>query len=160
MTPAAEKKLCKGGKGDMEGGIVRRAKLGFASQGEIPTPEALARQRVPSVASQTVTSTAKRTQGGDGPQRASVKGLSPRYGREMWAPTSLARRKAISMEPLGYGSREPTGSRPGHVTMAESGTREILWVLPRMGVGWHNRHTGRKPDGPEEVGCPHRVRKG
>jgi hypothetical protein len=56
--------------------LVRRAKLGFASQGQVLTPEALARHRVPSVASETVTSTAKRTQGGDGPQRASVKGLS------------------------------------------------------------------------------------
>ena len=57
--------------------LVRRAKLGFASQGQVLTPEALARHRVPSVASEAVTSTAKRTQGGDGPQRASVKGLSP-----------------------------------------------------------------------------------
>ena len=57
--------------------LVRRAKLGFASQGQVLTPEALARHRVPRVASEAVTSTAKRTQGGDGPQRASVKGLSP-----------------------------------------------------------------------------------
>jgi len=41
------------------------------------------------------------------------------------------------------------------VTKAAPGTREILWALPRMGVGWHNRHTGRKPNAPEEVGCPH-----
>jgi hypothetical protein len=24
-----------------------------------------------------------------------------------------------------------------------------------MGVGRHNRHTGRMPDGASEVGCPH-----
>ena len=83
-------------------------------------------------------------------------GIEPRYGREMWVPTSLARWKAISLEPLWlWLQRTHRGRRPGHVTTAESGTREILWVLPRMGVGWHNRHTGRKPDGPEEVGCPH-----
>ena len=83
-------------------------------------------------------------------------GIEPRYGREMWVPTSLARRKAISLEPRWlWLQRTHRGRRPGHVTTAESGTREILWVLPRMGVGWHNRHTGRKPDGPEEVGCPH-----
>ena len=57
--------------------LVRRAKLGFASQGQVLTPEALARHRVPSVASEAVMSPAKRTQGGDGPQRARVKGLSP-----------------------------------------------------------------------------------
>lgn len=57
--------------------LVRRAKLGFASQGQVLTPEALARHRVPRVASWKVTTTAKRTQEGDGPQCASVKGLSP-----------------------------------------------------------------------------------
>ena len=57
--------------------LVRRAKLGFASQGQVLTPEVLARHRVPRVASLKVTTTAKRTQGGDGPQCASVKGLSP-----------------------------------------------------------------------------------
>ena len=83
-------------------------------------------------------------------------GIEPRYGREMWVPTSLVRRKAISLEPLWlWLQRTHRGRRPGHVTTAESGTREILWVLPRMGVGWHNRHTGRKPDTPEEVGCLH-----
>ena len=57
--------------------LVRRAKLGFASQGQVLTPEVLARYRVLRVASLKVTTTAKRTQGGDGPQCASVKGLSP-----------------------------------------------------------------------------------
>ena len=57
--------------------LVRRAKLGFVSQGQVLTPEVLARYRVPRVASLKVTTTAKRTQGGDGPQCVSVKGLSP-----------------------------------------------------------------------------------
>jgi len=57
--------------------LVRRAKLGFASQGRVLTPEVLARYRVPRVASVKVTTPTKRTQGGDGPQCASVKGLSP-----------------------------------------------------------------------------------
>ena len=55
---------------------VRRAKLGVASQGQSLTPEALARHRVPRVASASVTALAKRTQGVHGPQCASVKGLS------------------------------------------------------------------------------------
>jgi hypothetical protein len=56
---------------------VRRVKLGFVSRRQVPAPEVLARHRVPSVASLSVTPVAKRTQGGDGPQRESVKGLSP-----------------------------------------------------------------------------------
>jgi len=61
--------------------LVRRAKLGFASQGQVLTPEVLARRRVPRVAPLKVTTTAKRTQEGDGPQCASVKGLSPVMNR-------------------------------------------------------------------------------
>jgi hypothetical protein len=57
--------------------LVRRAKLGFVSRRQVPAPEVLARHRVPSVASLSVTPVAKRTQGGDGPQCESVKGLSP-----------------------------------------------------------------------------------
>jgi hypothetical protein len=58
----------------MDAPLVRRAKLGFASQGQVLTPEALARHRVPRVAPASVTATAKRTQGVHGPQCASVKG--------------------------------------------------------------------------------------
>ena len=57
--------------------LVRRAKLGSASRGKKPAPKALVRHRVPSVASAVVTLTAKRTQGDDGLQCESVKGLSP-----------------------------------------------------------------------------------
>ncbi len=76
-------------------------------------------------------------------------GIEPRYERESWVPTPLAVRKATSKEPIRpWLWRTHRGRRPGHVTKAESGTREILWVLPRTGVGWHNRQTGRKPDAP------------
>src|SRR5262245_13644247 len=54
--------------------LERRAKLGCVSRGQNPASEALARHRVPSVASAKVTTSTKRTQGGDGPQCASVKG--------------------------------------------------------------------------------------
>ncbi len=54
----------------------RRAKLGCVSRRQMPAPEALARRRVPSVAPVSVTAPVKRTQGDDGPQCASVKGLS------------------------------------------------------------------------------------
>ena len=136
--------------------IVRRAKLGVVSRGKDPAPEALARHRVPRVASPAVTLAAKRTQGGDGRQCASVKGWSPVMDTQLWMPTWLCSRKAISREPSRpWLRRIHRGRRPWHVTKAAPGTREILWVLPGTGVGWHNRHTGRKPNDPEEVGCLH-----
>jgi hypothetical protein len=57
--------------------LVRRAKLGFVGGVQVPILEALARHQVLSVAVALVTGSSKRTQGGDGPQCASVKGLSP-----------------------------------------------------------------------------------
>ena len=136
--------------------IVRRAKLGVVSQGKNLAPEALAGHRVPSVASSSVTLAAKRTQGGDGLQCASVKGLSPVMDTQLWMPTWLCSRKAISREPSRpWLRRIHRGRRPWHVIKAASGTRELLWALPGTGVGWPNRHTGRKPDTPEEVGCLH-----
>ena len=56
--------------------LVRRAKLGSTNRRRNPAPKALVRHRVLSVASASVTMTAKRTQGDDGPQCESVKGLS------------------------------------------------------------------------------------
>ena len=83
-------------------------------------------------------------------------GIEPRYGRELWVPTSLARRKAISREPLWLWLQGThRGRRPWHVIKAESGTREIPCTPPGKGVGWCNQHTGRPANGPEEVGCPH-----
>jgi hypothetical protein len=126
-------------------------------RGQVLTPEALARHRVPSVASETVTSPAKRAQGGDGPQRARVKGLSPVMDVQCGCRRREQDGRPYRWSRAGSGFREPPGGRkPGHGTTAEAGTRASLWVLPRMGIGWHNRHPGRKPDGPEEVGCPQR----
>ena len=83
-------------------------------------------------------------------------GIELRYERKSWVPTSLARRKATSLELLRLGLQGThRGRRPGHVTTAKSGTREIPGIPPGKGVEWHNRHTGRKLDGPWEVGCPH-----
>ena len=129
--------------------LVRRAKLGFVSRRQVPALEAMARHQVPSVASLSVTPVAKRTQGGDGPQCKRVKGLSPVIRKKLWVPTWLDTRKATSKEPSRPRlQRTHRGQRPGHVIKAESGTREILWVLPQTGVGRHNRQTGRKPNDP------------
>jgi hypothetical protein len=56
--------------------LVRRAKLGSTRWRRNPAPKALVRHRVLSVASASATMTAKRTQGDDGLQCESVKGLS------------------------------------------------------------------------------------
>ena len=126
---------------------MRRAKLGFVCGVQVPILEALARHQVLSVALASVTMSVKRAQGSDGPQCESVKGLSPDIPQtvdaDVFDPTEGNTR----------GAKEPglprvhRGRRPWHVTRAESGTREIPSPPPTMGVRWHNRQTGRKPDG-------------
>ena len=51
--------------------------------------------------------------------------------------------------PTAMAPASPPGSVTRHVTKAGSGTREVLWGPPKQEVGWHNRHTGRKPIAPE-----------
>src|SRR5215470_7823261 len=90
------------------GHLVRRAKLGFARQGEYLTPEALARHRVPRVASSSVTLTAKRTQGVHGRQCASVKGWSP-VMRRIGGADVLRNTEGHIRGTNGHGPREPLG---------------------------------------------------
>jgi hypothetical protein len=59
-----------------------KIRIGLVGRGQVPAPEALARHRIPSVAWPKATTAAKRTQGVDGPQCASVKGLSPVMNRK------------------------------------------------------------------------------
>jgi hypothetical protein len=135
--------------------LVRRAKLGFASQGEVLTPEALARRRVLSVASSAVTLAAKRTQGVHGPQCASVKGLSPVMRRTVGADV-LSNTEGHIRGTNGHGPREPTGVEDRSTCTRQS--RELgrsSGLLQGRGAGWYNQHTGRPANGPEEVGCPH-----
>jgi site-specific recombinase XerD len=65
----------------------RRAKLDPVSRGQNLASKALTRHRVSSVAVAKVTTSPKRTQGGDGPQCVSVKGLSPVMVEKLWVPT-------------------------------------------------------------------------
>ena len=82
-------------------------------------------------------------------------GIEPRYEKNRGCRRASYHGRPYQRDQRPGSPRTHRGRRPWHVTKAASGTREILWVLPSMGVGWHNRHTGRKPDTPEEVGCLH-----
>ena len=88
--------------------LVRRAKLGYVSRRQISAPEAVARHRVPRVASASVTAAAKRTQGGDGPQCVSVKGLSPVMYERVGADLVNNREGYINGVQR-HDSHEPTG---------------------------------------------------
>ncbi len=93
--------------------------------GESPSPVSPGKARVPSVALTPVTSSVKRTQGNDGPQCVSVKGLSPvmnnnRGCRRLWKSGRPHRRSPSPWLP-----RVHRGLRPWHVIKAELGTREI-----------------------------------
>src|SRR2546428_12996693 len=50
---------------------------------------------------------------GDGPQCASVKGLSPVMNGSLWVPTCLASRKATSEGPTAMAPANPSGSKTG-----------------------------------------------
>ncbi len=86
----------------------RRAKLDYVSRRQMPAPEAVARHRVPSVAPASVTPSVKRTQGGDGPQCVSVKGLSPVMYERVGADLVNNREGYINGVQR-HDSHEPTG---------------------------------------------------
>jgi len=88
---------------------VRRAKLGFVYGVQVPILEALAKHQVLSVASVSAMRTAKRPQGGDGPQCESVKGFSPDMNVKLWMPTPCAARQAISKQSIAMTAERPPG---------------------------------------------------
>jgi|SRR6266404_1090651 len=135
--------------------LERRAKLGPVSRGQVPAPEALARHRISGVAWPKVTTVMKRTQRVDGPQCASVKGLSPVMNRELWVPTWLATWKALSEGPRAKAPANPPGSKTVARQQGRAGKLGRSDALLQSGLGPYNRHTGRRPDGASEVGCPH-----
>ena len=134
--------------------LERRAKLGPASRGQGPAPEALARHRRPSVAGPKVTTVMKRTQGADGPPCARVKGLSPVMNGELWVPTGFATGKALSEGPTAKAPANPPGSKTGARQQGRTGNSGDPRRSSNAGVGRHNRHTGRMPNGASAVGCP------
>jgi len=97
----------------------------------------------------------KRTQGADGLPCARVKGLSPVMNRESWVPTWLATWKALSEGPTAKAPANPPGSKTVARQQGRDGNSGDTMRTSSVGVGWHNRHTGSRPDGASEVGCPH-----
>src|SRR4029453_11147460 len=97
----------------------------------------------------------KRTQGADGPPCARVKGLSPVMNGQLWVPTCLATGKATSKEPRAKAPANPPGSETVARQQGRSGNSGDPMRSPSVGVGRHNRHTGRRTNGASEVGCPH-----
>lgn len=82
-------------------------------------------------------------------------GIEPRYENKSWMLTYLDLRKAIPEEPI---AKAPEGS-PGSETVARHYGRVGNSGDPMnsscIGVGRHNRYTGRKSNGSWEVGCSH-----
>ena len=118
--------------------LERRAKLGCVSRGQNPASEALARHRVPSVASAKVTTSTKRTQGGDGPQCASVKGLSPVMYEQLWVPTCSTSGKATSRASIATTLANPPGSEPVARHHGRAGNSGDPLFSFHQEVGWHN----------------------
>ena len=82
-------------------------------------------------------------------------GIKLRNEPYKWMPTWFATRKATPTKLKTNASEGP----PGSVTVARQynnvGNSGDPIVSSPMEVRWHNRQTGRKPDGLWEVGCPH-----
>ena len=49
----------------------------------------------------------------------------------------------------------PPGSKTVARQQGRDGNSGDTMRSSSVGVGWHNRHTGRRPDGASEVRCPH-----
>jgi hypothetical protein len=60
-------------------------------------------------------------------------GIEPRYEHDIVGADAVSKAEGhINGADMARAPRRtPRGRRPGHVTRAESGTREILWVLLR-----------------------------
>lgn len=82
-------------------------------------------------------------------------GNEPRYQNQMWMLTLLVERKATPEEPTATASEGPPGSKTVARDYGKAGNSGDPIDSSNLGVGRHNRSTGRNPDGRWEVGCPH-----
>ncbi|PSB24420.1 hypothetical protein C7B82_27085, partial [Stenomitos frigidus ULC18] len=70
-------------------------------------------------------------------------------------PTPLVERKATPKEPIAMAPKDPPGSETVARHYGKVGNSGDPIDPSNLGVGQHNRQTGRKPEGLWEVGCPH-----
>jgi hypothetical protein len=83
-------------------------------------------------------------------------GIEPRYGRETVGADVVSNTEGhIDGAALAMAPANPPGSETGARHHGKAGNSGGPLGSSRSEVGWHNRHTGRKPNDPEEVGCPH-----
>jgi len=82
-------------------------------------------------------------------------GIEPRHKPHPWMPTWFATRKATPKKPKVMALEGPPGSKTVAHHYGRVGNSGGPIDSSRLEVGWHNRQTGRKPNGLGEVGCPH-----
>lgn len=82
-------------------------------------------------------------------------GIEPRDANKLWMPTLLAKRKATPKKPTAMASAGPSGSKTVARYQGKVGNSGDPIDPSVIGVGQHNRTTGRKPESRWEVGCPH-----
>lgn len=82
-------------------------------------------------------------------------GNEPRYQNQSWMPTLLVEWKATPEESIAMVPAGPPGSKTVACYDGKVGNSGDPIDSSNLGVGWHNRQTGRKPEGLWEVGCPH-----
>ena len=83
-------------------------------------------------------------------------GIEPRYERETVGADAVSKAEGhIKGADTARAPANPPGSKTGARHHGRAGNSGGPLGSSHERVGWHNRHTGRKPDDPEEVGCPH-----
>jgi hypothetical protein len=82
-------------------------------------------------------------------------GNEPRHENESVGANVLRITEGHIRGANGQGPREPTGVEDRGTSTGQSRELGRSDALLQSGVGPYNRHTGRRPNGALEVGCPH-----
>jgi hypothetical protein len=82
-------------------------------------------------------------------------GIEPRDEQRMVGADMISNMEGSIRGAKGQGPREPTGVEDRGTSTGQSRELGRSDALLQSGVGPYNRHTGRRPDGASEVGCPH-----
>jgi hypothetical protein len=82
-------------------------------------------------------------------------GIEPRDEQRIVGADMVSNMEGSIRGAKGQGPREPTGVEDRGTSTGQSRELGRSDALLQSGVGRHNRHTGRRPNGASEVGCPH-----